>query len=70
MIPAIKTITPINRGQVISKSNTDVGEVDLSSLRGTCFYKEKPSLPARSHHGNLRINTFITVNLTTPTQCL
>jgi flagella basal body P-ring formation protein FlgA len=65
MIPAIKTITPINRGQVISKLNTDVGEVDLSSLRGHVFTKKNPPYGQVASR-NLRINTFITVNLTTP----
>lgn len=65
MIPAIKTITPINRGQIISKSNTDVGEVDLSSLRGHVFTEDNPPYGQIASR-NLRINTFITDSLTTP----
>jgi len=65
MIPAIKTITPINRGQVISKANTAVGEVDLSSLRGHVFTKKNPPYGQVASR-NLRTNTFITANLTTP----
>ena len=65
MIPAIKTITPINRGQIINKSNTDVGEVDISNLRGHVFTKKNPPYGQVASR-NLRINTFITVNVTTP----
>ncbi|WP_100637055.1 flagellar basal body P-ring formation chaperone FlgA [Marinomonas sp. ef1] len=63
MIPAIKTITPINRGQAISKSNTDVGEVDISSLRGHVYTKKKPPYGLIASR-NLRINTVITDDLT------
>jgi len=63
MIPAIKTINPINRGQVINQSNTDVGEVDLSTLRGQVFTLKNPPYGLIASR-NLRINTFITENLT------
>ncbi|ETX10432.1 flagellar protein [Marinomonas ushuaiensis DSM 15871] len=63
MIPAIKTINPINRGQVISRSNTDVGEVDLSTLRGQVFTQKNPPYGLIASR-NLRINTFITESLT------
>ncbi|MGB0782956.1 MAG: flagellar basal body P-ring formation chaperone FlgA [Marinomonas sp.] len=65
MIPAIKTIIPVNRGQVISPSNTDVGEVDISNLRGHIYTKKKPPYGLIASR-NLRINTFITDALTTP----
>ncbi|UTV98787.1 flagellar basal body P-ring formation protein FlgA [Marinomonas rhizomae] len=65
MLPAIKTIIPINRGQVINKSNTDTGEVDISSLRGHIFTKKNPPYGLVASR-NLRINTFITDDLTTP----
>jgi flagella basal body P-ring formation protein FlgA len=42
-----------------------VGEVDLSSLRGHVFTKKNPPYGQVASR-NLRINTFITVNLTTP----
>lgn len=62
-IPAIKTTTPINRGQVINQSNTDVGEVDISTLRGDVFTLKKPPYGLIASR-NLRINTFITDDLT------
>ncbi|WP_421855633.1 flagellar basal body P-ring formation chaperone FlgA [Marinomonas sp.] len=64
-IPAIKTITPINRGQIITKSNTDIGEVDISNLRGHIYTKKSPPYGLVASR-NLRINTFITDDLTTP----
>lgn len=63
MIPAIKTASPINRGQTITRSNTDVGEVDVSNLRGHVFTETKPPYGLIASR-NLRINTFITDNLT------
>jgi len=62
-IPAIKTITPINRGQVINQTNTDVGEVDISNLRGHVYTKKNPPYGLIASR-NLRINTVITDNLT------
>lgn len=62
MIPAIKSTTPISRGQTITRSNTDIGEVDLSSLRGHVFTKQNPPYGLIASR-NLRINTFITDNL-------
>jgi flagella basal body P-ring formation protein FlgA len=62
MIPAFKTITPINRGQEINKTNTDIGEVDISSLRGQVFTARKPPYGLIASR-NLRINTFITDNV-------
>jgi len=62
MILAIKSTTPISRGHVISRANTDIGEVDLSSLRGHVFTKENPPYGLIASR-NLRINTFITDNL-------
>ncbi|NLQ17534.1 flagellar basal body P-ring formation protein FlgA [Marinomonas sp. M1K-6] len=63
MIEAIRTITPIDRGQVINQSNTDVGEVDLTSLRGHVFTTENPPYGLIASR-NLRINTFLTDNVT------
>ncbi|GGN15921.1 MULTISPECIES: flagellar basal body P-ring formation chaperone FlgA [Marinomonas] len=59
LIPAIKTTTPINRGQVITQSNTDIGDVDISSLRGQVYTKKNPPYGLIASR-NLRINTFIT----------
>jgi flagellar basal body P-ring formation protein FlgA len=63
MIPAIKTVTPVDRGQVISKSNTDIGEVDISDLRGQVFTEKNPPYGLIASR-NLRINTVITDTLT------
>jgi flagella basal body P-ring formation protein FlgA len=63
MITAIKTSSPISRGQAISTYNTDIGEVDLSSLRGDIFTESNPPYGLIASR-NLRINTFITDNLT------
>lgn len=63
MIPAIKAASPINRGQAITQANTDIGEVDVSNLRGHVFTKTNPPYGLIASR-NLRINTFITDNLT------
>ncbi|MGP3372687.1 flagellar basal body P-ring formation chaperone FlgA, partial [Escherichia coli] len=44
---------------------TDVGEVDISSLRGHIFTEKNPPYGLVASR-NLRINTFITDALTTP----
>ena len=62
-IPAIKAITPINRGQVINQTNTDIGEVDISNLRGHVYTKKNPPYGLIASR-NLRINTVITDDLT------
>ncbi|RBP83040.1 flagella basal body P-ring formation protein FlgA [Marinomonas rhizomae] len=62
-IPAIKTISPINRGQTINKSNTDIGDVDISNLRGHVYTKKNPPYGLIASR-NLRINTVITDDLT------
>ncbi|KZN13501.1 flagellar basal body P-ring formation chaperone FlgA [Marinomonas sp. TW1] len=62
-IPAIRAITPINRGQIISQSNTDLGEVDISDLRGQVYTQQKPPYGLIASR-NIRINTYITDNLT------
>ena len=62
-ITAIKSITPINRGQTISKSTTGVGEIDISSLRGHVYTKKNPPYGLIASR-NLRINTVITDDLT------
>ncbi|MBJ7539791.1 flagellar basal body P-ring formation chaperone FlgA [Marinomonas transparens] len=63
MIQAIKTTTQISRGQVINKNNTNIGEVDLTSLRGQVFTLKEPPYGLIASR-NLRINTFITDALT------
>ncbi|MDB4837971.1 flagellar basal body P-ring formation chaperone FlgA, partial [Marinomonas sp.] len=62
-ITAIKAITPINRGQTIDQSNTDIGEVDISGLRGQIFTPKKPPYGLVASR-NLPLNTYITDNLT------
>lgn len=62
-IEAIKTSSPINRGQVIERSNTVVGEVDISSLRGHIFTRQNTPYGLIASR-NIRINTFLTDNLT------
>ncbi|MEP0073673.1 MAG: flagellar basal body P-ring formation chaperone FlgA [Marinomonas sp.] len=61
-IPAIKTISPINRGQEINRANTGVGDVDISTLRGQVFTAKNPPYGLIASR-NLRINTYITDNL-------
>jgi len=60
---AIKTSSPINRGQTINKSNTSLGEVDLNSIRGHIFTQKNPPYGLIASR-NLRINTFITHDYT------
>ncbi|MCV2401513.1 flagellar basal body P-ring formation chaperone FlgA [Marinomonas sp. C2222] len=62
-ISAIKTATPINRGQVIDKSNTSIGEVDISNIRGQIFTENNPPYGLIASR-NLPLNTFITDSLT------
>lgn len=63
LIPAIKAITPINRGQTIDRSNTDIGQVDITDLRGHIFTEQNPPYGLVASR-NLRINSFITDNVT------
>lgn len=62
-IPAIRAITPINRGQSITQENTDIGEVDIADLRGHVYTQDDPPFGLIASR-NIRINTFITDNLT------
>ncbi|MCB5162844.1 flagellar basal body P-ring formation chaperone FlgA [Marinomonas algarum] len=62
-ISAIRARTPINRGQEINLTNTDIGEVEVSGLRGHVYTEKNPPYGLIASR-NLRINTFITDNLT------
>lgn len=63
LISAIKVVSPINRGQTINQNNTGIGQVDITSLRGQVFTKKNPPYGLVASR-NLRINTFLTDNLT------
>jgi len=63
LISAIKATSPINRGQTINQQNTDIGQVDITSLRGQVFTKSHPPYGLIASR-NLRINAFITDNVT------
>ncbi|MFD1384428.1 flagellar basal body P-ring formation chaperone FlgA [Rhodanobacter aciditrophus] len=62
-IQGIKAITPISRGERITKSNTDIGEIDLSTLRGHLYTDTNPPYGLIASR-NIRINSFITDQLT------
>lgn len=63
LIPAFKTLEPINRGQPFTKNNIGVGEVDLTDLRGQVYTPKKPPYGLVASR-NLRINTFLSDDLT------
>lgn len=59
MVAAIKSSSPISRGDLINENNTSIGEVDLVDLRGQYFTPEQPPYGLIASR-NLRVNTFIT----------
>ena len=62
-IEGIKAIAPIQRGNPINQQNTAIGEVNLNAIRGHLYTTSNPPyglLAAR----NIRINTFVTDQLT------
>lgn len=63
LIEGIKTIAPISRGDRITQANTGIGEVDLASLRGHLYTSANPPYGLIASR-NIRINTFITDQLT------
>ncbi|MBM6551127.1 flagellar basal body P-ring formation chaperone FlgA [Marinomonas ostreistagni] len=58
-ITGIKAAAPISRGDVISRQNTDIGEVDLATLRGHLYTEQNPPYGLLASR-NIRINDFIT----------
>ncbi|MGO3345055.1 MAG: flagellar basal body P-ring formation chaperone FlgA [Marinomonas sp.] len=62
-IDAIKATSPINRGQRVTYQNTGIGKVDISNLRGQVYTEKIPPYGLIASR-NIRINTFITDNLT------
>ncbi|SBS28049.1 flagellar basal body P-ring biosynthesis protein FlgA [Marinomonas spartinae] len=63
LIPAFKTLAPINRGQAFTKQNIGIGNVDLTNLRGQVYTPQNPPYGLVASR-NLRINTFISDNVT------
>jgi len=63
LIPAFKTLEPINRGQAFTKQNTGIGNVDLTNLRGQVYTPQNPPYGLVASR-NLRINTFISDDVT------
>lgn len=62
-VQGIKATTPISRGERITQSNTDIGEIDISTLRGHLYTESNPPFGMIASR-NIRINSFITDQLT------
>ena len=62
-IQGIKAAAPISRGERFSQHNTDIGEVDLATLRGHLYTQSNPPYGLQATR-NIRINDFITDRLT------
>lgn len=62
-ITGIKASTPISRGDRFTQQNTDLGEVDLATLRGHLYTQSNPPYDLQASR-NIRINDFITDRLT------
>ncbi|MBR7887469.1 flagellar basal body P-ring formation protein FlgA [Marinomonas sp. A79] len=62
-IPAVKSSRPISRGQIINRTNTDIGDVEISTLRGSVYTPKTPPYGLIASR-NIRINTVITDSLT------
>ncbi|SBS25576.1 flagellar basal body P-ring biosynthesis protein FlgA [Marinomonas aquimarina] len=63
LIEGIKAITPISRGERITKQNTDIGEIDLATLRGHLYTSANPPYGLVASR-NIRINHYITDQVT------
>lgn len=63
LIEGIKAIAPISRGERISEQNTDIGEIDLATLRGHLYTSANPPYGLVASR-NIRINNFITDQVT------
>ncbi|GAB3477282.1 hypothetical protein GCM10027340_05300 [Marinomonas epiphytica] len=64
-VQAIKTNSPINRGDTINRQNTSLALVDIVDLRGQAYTMDNPPYGLVAAR-NIRVNTFITSALTKP----
>ncbi|TDO98208.1 flagellar basal body P-ring formation chaperone FlgA [Marinomonas balearica] len=63
LIDGIKASTPISRGTAITSSNTTIGKVDITTIRGHIYTLKTPPYGLIASR-NIRINTFITDSIT------
>ncbi|TPE54933.1 flagellar basal body P-ring formation protein FlgA [Maribrevibacterium harenarium] len=63
LIEGVKASVPINRGEAITRSNTALGKVDISTIRGHIYTDTNPPYGMIAKR-TIRINDFITDNHT------